>query len=633
MRKLLLLATAIVLFAGCANEELTNVNDEPINNQMIITIEKSPIVNGEVGDGTTLRSTVSETVDPTIFHIHWKNGDMVGIRRIDPNNGNLGGPNQNHPFKFIDGDYSTYISQGSFQNESANTITAGNYIAYYPYSTAGLVGGGMQFDLSCQIDDGSFSNFGSYDFMYSEQFPIAKNENGIDAIFNREYWENQAGFGFKHAMAFLRIKITGLDPGEIVYQIQVVGPFKRSVKIKSNNNPVEYINPTPSMVLFTRENGENGYTTSDGSYSGLLVVAPGIEAGTQLKIICRTSKGRYESKDHYIVGSTNGGKPITAQSFYTGLSRGKDDMTFSADDKWDGLSGTYSLPYIDDTNILIRTPYELAWVAGVCNREITGAEMGGISNANFENYIITLAKDIDLNQKNWTPIGTVIGRAFAGTFDGNGNKIIGLKVTGSNAGLFGFTSEKAVIKKVTFNSPSISGGPNIGAIVAQNGGHIEGCNINNGSINGADGNNTGCIVGTNTSSGVISDCTVSFTTGTRKGTANVGGVVGKNEGTVENCSAKNGTQTVVGTGANIGGIVGNNTGEIVNCKNTFKVTGHNYVGGIAGLNAGNIKDCVNDAGGNGQAQLTGTASYVGGIAGKNNGNITNCTSTFTPLFN
>lgn len=47
----------------------------------------------------------------------------------------------------------------------------------------------------------------------------------------------------------------------------------------------------------------------------------------------------------------------------------------------------------------------------------------------YKNYTIKLTDDIVLT-KEWTPVGLSLGKAFCGTFDGNGKTISGLKITG-----------------------------------------------------------------------------------------------------------------------------------------------------------------------------------------------------------
>lgn len=48
----------------------------------------------------------------------------------------------------------------------------------------------------------------------------------------------------------------------------------------------------------------------------------------------------------------------------------------------------------------------------------------------YSQYTVKLTADIDLSGKEWKPIGVTLGKAFCGTFDGNGHSITGLKITG-----------------------------------------------------------------------------------------------------------------------------------------------------------------------------------------------------------
>ncbi|HPO13523.1 MAG TPA: GLUG motif-containing protein [Candidatus Hydrogenedentes bacterium] len=106
--------------------------------------------------------------------------------------------------------------------------------------------------------------------------------------------------------------------------------------------------------------------------------------------------------------------------------------------------------------------------------------------------------------------------------------------------------------------------------------------------------------------------------GSITGGINVGGFVGRNYGSVDNCY---GTEPVAGIN-NIGVIVGWNSGEIMNCSATGGVTGEESVGGLAGANCyGRIAYCY----------ATGAVAgveYLGGLAGSSyNGTIMNCYAT------
>ena len=76
--------------------------------------------------------------------------------------------------------------------------------------------------------------------------------------------------------------------------------------------------------------------------------------------------------------------------------------------------------------------------------------------------------------------------------------------------------------------------------------------------------------------------------------------------------------TGVVVGADIGGVVGENNGTVENCYNTGNVVGNKWVGGVCGYNDGTNNNCYNTG------KVTGT-SYVGDVCGQNDkGTLTNC---------
>ena len=121
-----------------------------------------------------------------------------------------------------------------------------------------------------------------------------------------------------------------------------------------------------------------------------------------------------------------------------------------AAEPWDGTVGT--LPEPVGNVYTITTPQELAAVAQAVN-----------SGNSFEGKVIELASDINLNEKNWTPIGAGevdakggnIYYTFQGTFNGKGHKIIGLIADALDMnplpvglGLFGCIQNNAEIRNV-----------------------------------------------------------------------------------------------------------------------------------------------------------------------------------------
>ena len=124
-------------------------------------------------------------------------------------------------------------------------------------------------------------------------------------------------------------------------------------------------------------------------------------------------------------------------------------------------------------------------------------------------------------------------------------------------------------------------------------------------------------------------------TGTRQA---VGGLVGRNEGTLEDCAFSG---EVRGT-ADVGGLVGENTGTIRGCAFIGTVCGEHRVGGLVGRNTGLVEQSETDARVNNEeiipqserrfdlSSLSGDdlvdLSDLGGIAGENTGVLHACSA-------
>ena len=205
----------------------------------------------------------------------------------------------------------------------------------------------------------------------------------------------------------------------------------------------------------------------------------------------------------------------------------------------------------------------------------------------------TLADNIDLTGKDWTPIGTSFGNSYTGTFDGNGKTITGLTVTGSDryTGLFGFI--KSTVKNVVLTEINITSGTFVGGVAGWSfGGNIENCSVS-GSVSGSD---VGGVVGYQ-QGGSITGCSSSATV---KGTQRAGGVAGvTNSGaTLTACYATGGV-TVENDGPNnacAGGVVGSNAySTVIACYAAGNVSGTGsgtiHVGGVVGENYATVTAC------------------------------------------
>jgi len=101
---------------------------------------------------------------------------------------------------------------------------------------------------------------------------------------------------------------------------------------------------------------------------------------------------------------------------------------------------------------------------------------------------------------------------------------------------------------------------------------------------------------------------------TNSNSNSVGGVVGNNPGTVQNCYS---TGNVTGVYNQVGGVVGRSDGMVQNCYSTGNVTGVTWVGGVVGNSNGTVQNCY--ALGNVEGN-----SVVGGVVGRSYGTVQNC---------
>ncbi len=174
-------------------------------------------------------------------------------------------------------------------------------------------------------------------------------------------------------------------------------------------------------------------------------------------------------------------------------------------------------------NVTISSAEGLAWLISVVN---------GLNDETADNLsgkTVTLAADIDMNANIWVPIGTA-EHPFSGIFNGGNHTISGLHISNAdeatsagspaNTGLFGSTASGATVKNF----------------------YVKDANFyaSTGSLGG--------VVGTN--AGTVQNC---YSDAALSGTATAGGLVGTNNGTLSH------SYTMVTSGA-----TGSNSGTVTN---------------------------------------------------------------------
>ena len=217
---------------------------------------------------------------------------------------------------------------------------------------------------------------------------------------------------------------------------------------------------------------------------------------------------------------------------------------------------------------------------------------------------VKLLRDVELTGT-WTPVGDS-STPFKGTFDGNGHKITGLKITsGSYIGLFGYVGEGATIKDVNLVGANVFGVKRVGALIGQIKGNatVSNCTVDSTShVTGSD-SNTGGLIGEATGNIAVNldyltnHAAVENTAGANSRAAGIIAQVTRGANvTISNCENRGPIKTSNGYA---GGIVaakqGNSTVSFVNCSNAGTLTG-NYTGTgslIAWLVGGNWLSMTN----------------------------------------
>lgn len=199
-------------------------------------------------------------------------------------------------------------------------------------------------------------------------------------------------------------------------------------------------------------------------------------------------------------------------------NNGEDDISLLNDengtDVWDGTDDTsWYENNKDATEFSIGTAAELAGLAALVNGTAKDADNNPIAAVNFSGKTIKLTADIDLGNKEWTPIGNGDNSfAFSGTFDGDGYTISGLNVPDTNApGLFGYifgTVQNLIVKgSVTVGENADDGCGEGGGVVCDNNGTVQNCGFY-GSVNDKTGYlaEDGAVGGVSSGSGKVLNC-------------------------------------------------------------------------------------------------------------------------------
>lgn len=361
--------------------------------------------------------------------------------------------------------------------------------------------------------------------------------------------------------------------------------------------------------------------------------------------------GHFSGADGSVITLNGGKQKIAVDMWGTGetFDLNKFDWTDENGELHTLAERISALNLSDGQNSLSSRDHTYIWVS-------TGEELKNIqayykankNNTNILSYNFALKNDIDASAsavEKYEAIGTGFTNGFTGTFDGRDHRIIGLNVTGGNAGIFDTIGADGKVEDLRVYSGTFNGIDNAGAVAGVNKGTIS--NVTTfGNVVTAQGseNSTvvdsehvgaaGGIAGVNAETGEISNASASDAVTAADDGENdasilstAGGIAGINEekAVISNSSSDSAVNASAGSTYALGGIAGVNAGTLSNVDSLGVTTGiyevgdHNSgidtqysdnVGGIAGRNSGTVSEAYNES-------IVSGRDNVGGILGVN----------------
>lgn len=260
------------------------------------------------------------------------------------------------------------------------------------------------------------------------------------------------------------------------------------------------------------------------------------------------------------------------------------------------------------------------WVDGA--DQLQGIQKFIKKDADGAHYNFALKGDIDASVlENYESIGGDTG--YQGTFDGRGHAIIGLTAGGSdatNTGVFSTVGEQGKVKNLSVLAGNFTGKDNVGAVAGVNKGTISDINTYGNTVT-SDGH-AGGLVGTNEK--IISDSTSVSNVIANSKEAMAGGIAGLNDegAVIDNSESNSAVAGNVATSSGLGGVAGRNEGTLSKVDNLGVTnggdSGSSAVGGITGINTGSIENAYNESfvtGGEKTGGLVGINEKSGGLVG------------------
>ena len=514
--------------------------------------------------------------------------------------------------------------------------------AYAPYSASQLVRstdtdfGKLEFtipeDQSAGITQADFVTWGQKDYI---------PKNNLNSNFSQD---GKVQVAFSHKLVKLTFNFTirsQFAPGTTILKATLLGTsskvscdiFGSGVEESSDASSLDIVLHKVSELVF-----DGIFFPGNGQVPGSKMLKVEMSDGTVLTYTVGSASLNFESGKAYTMNMYLGKHEVEMASVTlepwmdseTVIDGGNGSETTvpawsgNVAAGFDSGSGTQDDPYI------IKTGEQLAYLAQQVNAGTTYSD----------NYF-KLSNSINLAGNLWTPIGyrteDFFEYGFKGKFDGNGNRIYGLKVNreSSYAGLFGYAGAGSDISNLSVIKADIATtGSYAGAICGDlDNGTISKCSVIGASIS-AGINRSGGICGQSRGSAKIENCSVSSTSISASSIA--GGICGDTGGSLESCK---GTDLTIAAGSWVGGITAacqtiDTPITLKNCsiyssKILFQepTNGYPKAGGlVAYCNAGNliISDCSRQV--DFHIGITDNDLNIGGLFGHigQPGSFTNC---------
>jgi len=207
------------------------------------------------------------------------------------------------------------------------------------------------------------------------------------------------------------------------------------------------------------------------------------------------------------------------------------------------------------------------------------------------------------------------GTYFTGVFDGNDHTVSNLVIMGEKwLGLFGILGDGAIVSNLGLEAVDVNGTKRVGGLTGRNSGSLTGCS-SSGTISGE--SVIGGLVGSN--SGTLTSChSIGSVTGTTE--SSCGGLVGWNGGPITSCYSSG---VVTGQG-DVGGLVGSNflLGYVTMSYSMGSVCGGRRAGGLVGEAWGDITESYSTATVEGDGDVGGLVGFIEYVYGPGGGYIT-----------